>query len=58
MPSSKKFTCKGTLRQLFICLRLLPSYEPKYPPYCTRVYCIFIHTTDTRKGGRANQREG
>jgi hypothetical protein len=37
-----KFTCKGTLRQVFICLRP----RTPYPPYtlCIRVYSIRFHT--------------
>ncbi len=45
----KKLTWKGTLRQVFICLR------PRTPLiHCLRVYSLLIHTG---KGGM-NQREG
>jgi hypothetical protein len=46
----QKFTCKGTLRQVFICLRFHPSYDPIPPPpiHCILVFCILIHTG---KGG-------
>jgi hypothetical protein len=42
----KKFTCKGTLRQVFICLRPPPLLWPHILPYtlCICVYCKLIHT--------------
>jgi hypothetical protein len=48
----KIFTCKGTLRQVFICMRPPPLHCIVY------VYYILIHTM--RGGGerRANQKEG
>ncbi len=52
ISSSKKFICKGTLRQVFICLRPRTSYPP--PPlhtvyvYTLRLYLFTIHTG---KGG-------
>jgi hypothetical protein len=48
----KKFACKGTLRQVFICLSPLPSMTP-YPPLHTvlRVYCKLI-PTGKAGGGR------
>ncbi len=51
MSSSKKFTCKGTLRQVFICLSLLPSYDSTTLPltHCIRV-CI-LYTYSYREGG-------
>jgi len=42
----KKLTCKGTLRQVFICLRPRSTYPP-YNVKCT-VYSMLIHTG---KGG-------
>ncbi len=49
----KKFTCKGTLRQVFTCKRLRNPYPPPPP---THVYTcsILIHTG---KGGELNTRE-
>jgi hypothetical protein len=35
----KKLTCKGTLRQVFICLRSRTPYPPP-PLHCNRVYSI------------------
>ncbi len=35
----KNLTCKGTVRQVFICLRPLPSYDPISPP-CILHTCI------------------
>ncbi len=55
MSSSKKFTCKGTLRQVLICLR------PKTPypllTHCIRVYSMLIHTGKGGGGGELNHRE-
>ncbi len=49
MSSSKKFNYKGTLRQVFICLRPRTRYPP--PPYklytCIQVYGTYPH----REGG-------
>jgi hypothetical protein len=38
MSSSKKFTCKETLRQVFICLRLRTAYPPYTLYTCIQVY--------------------
>ncbi len=49
---AKKFTCKGTVQQVFICLRPPPPRQPHTSPpltHCIRVYSILIHTG---KGGR------
>jgi hypothetical protein len=54
MSRSKTMNCKGTLRQVFICL----SPRTPYPPpltHCIRVYRIRIHTGNR---GELNQREG
>jgi hypothetical protein len=57
----KKCTCKGTLRQVFICLRLppLPLLWPHTSPltHCIHLYCKVMHT-EKGAGGRSNQREG
>jgi hypothetical protein len=41
----KKFTGKGTLLKVFICIRLRTPYHPPPPslPHCMRVYSILIH---------------
>jgi hypothetical protein len=52
MSSSKKFTCKWTLRQVFFCLRPRTPYPP--PLTC----CIRVFTQGRGKGGQLNQREG
>ncbi len=61
MSSSKKFTCKGTLRQVFV-WGPLPSYDPNLPPpphlytlYTCIQYTVLIHT-GKGGGGIANQR--
>jgi hypothetical protein len=54
-----KFTCKGTLRQVFICLRPRTPYPP--PKYCSvYVYTVylFIQGRGLGGGGELNQREG
>ncbi len=51
MSSSRKLTSKGTLRQVFICLR--PSPEPHtFSPHkhCIRVYSILIHAGKRGRG--------
>jgi hypothetical protein len=54
----KRFTCKGTLRQVFYLSEALPSYDPIPPPlytmyivHVTRVYSILIHTLGGGGGG-------
>jgi hypothetical protein len=44
----KQLTCKGTLRQVFICLR--PS--PPYPPSPFILYTCIQYTYSHREGGR------
>jgi hypothetical protein len=53
----KKLTCKGTLRQVFICLR--PSTPYPLLPY-TLYTCIqyIIHTEEWGEVEELNQREG
>ncbi len=46
----KKLTCKGTLRQVFICLRPTPLLWPYLYP-CTLYTCI-LYTYLHREGGR------
>ncbi len=41
----KKLACKGTLRQVFICLRPRTPYT-----HCIRVYSILIHTEKRGRG--------
>jgi hypothetical protein len=43
----KKLTCKGALRQVFICLRLRTPYPSPPTTHCICVYSILMHT---RKG--------
>ncbi len=58
----KLLTCKGTFRQVFICLSPRIPY-PSPLTHCIRVYCIpitgtvLIHT-GKGEGGELNQREG
>ncbi len=52
MASSKKLTCKGTLRQVFICLRPRTLYHPPYTLY-TCIQYTFSH----REGGESWTRE-
>ncbi len=50
--SSEKFTCKETLRQVFICLRPPPLLLPHTPPPPYTLYtCILIHTGKGVRGG-------
>jgi hypothetical protein len=52
----KKFTCKGSLRQVFICLTPRTPYPP--PPY-TRYTCIqYAYSHREGGGGELTQREG
>ncbi len=39
----RKLTCKGTLRQVFICLSLRTPYPPLHIVYVYTVYCIYSH---------------
>jgi hypothetical protein len=48
MSSSKKLICKGTLGQVFICLR---TRGPPPPPHCIRVYTTVYLFTQGRGGG-------
>jgi hypothetical protein len=59
MSSSKKLTCVGTLRQVFICLRPPPLLRPissPHPPHAVDVYIVYLFTQG--RGGEVNQREG
>jgi hypothetical protein len=51
LSSSKTFTCKGTFRQVFICLRPCTPYPP--PPTTHTLYkCIvYSYTYSLREGG-------
>ncbi len=51
MSSSKKLTCKGTLGQVFICLR------PR-TPYTLYVYTVYLFTHGRGEGRDLSQREG
>ncbi len=53
MSSSKKLTCKGTLRQMFICL--IPASPP---PYTLYAYMYMFTQGGGGAEGRVNQREG
>jgi hypothetical protein len=48
----KKLTCKGILRQVFICLRTRTPYLPSPPPFtqCIRVNSTIIHTGNWGRG--------
>jgi hypothetical protein len=50
----KKLTCKGTMRQVFFCLRPRTPYPLTH---CIRVYSIPIHTEKGGRGEELNQRE-
>ncbi len=53
----KKLTCKGTLRQVFICLRP----RTRYPPRLHTIYVYTVHLFTQERagwGGELNQREG
>ncbi len=52
MSSSKKFTCKGTLRKAFICLRPRPPPPPLHTVYMYTVYTLTQYTYSHREGGR------
>jgi hypothetical protein len=45
----KKFTCEGTLRQVAICPRSLPSYDP-IPPHLYTLYMCMLYTVLIHKG--------
>jgi len=50
--------CKGTLRQVFICLRPKTPYPPSYTLYmCIGTVYLFIQEGEGA-GGELNQREG
>jgi hypothetical protein len=51
--STKTITCKGTLRQVFICLRTRTPYPPL--THCIRVCIQYIHTG---KGGGTGKTKG
>jgi hypothetical protein len=49
----KKLTCKGTLRQVFICLRpRVPHTPPPNTVYVYKVYCTYSHGGEGGQGGR------
>jgi hypothetical protein len=50
----KKLTCKGTLRQVFICLRPDPLLWPLTPAYTlpVYVYAVYLFTQGRGEGGR------
>ncbi len=48
----KKLTCKGTLRQVFICLRPRSPYILNPLTDCMRVHRILIHTWKGERGGQ------
>jgi hypothetical protein len=52
----KKLTCKGTLRQVFICLRSSGPYPPPLTQ-CIRVYSVSLYVFLQRKGGGCWTRE-
>ncbi len=53
----KMLTCKGTLRQVFIC-QLGPTTPPPLLTHCIRVFStVLIHTGKRVKGVEFNQRE-
>ncbi len=59
MLSSKKITCKGTFRQVFICLRPCAPDPPSSPPltHCICVLCMLYSYSHREGGGGLNQRE-
>ncbi len=56
MSSSKKFTCEGTLRMVYLSQSPSPPMTPYPPPltHCMPIYCILIHSG---KGGGELTRE-
>ncbi len=54
----KQLTCKGTLRQVFICLRPKTPYPPPAPPSIHTVYVYTVCLFKQGRGGELNQREG
>ncbi len=48
ISSSKKLTCKGTLRQVFICLRPRTPYPPLHNVY---LYTVYLFTQGRGEGG-------
>jgi hypothetical protein len=54
MSSSKKLTCKGTLRQVFI-----RAQSPKPPPLpIVYVNTVYLFIQEGGEGGELSQREG
>jgi hypothetical protein len=49
-----KITCKGTLRQVFICL-IPPPPLPRYTLYTVRQYVLYVHVLI--QYGRLGERE-
>jgi hypothetical protein len=52
MSSFKKKTCKGTFRQVFICLR--PGPLSSYDPIPLRLIYVYTVTYSHREGGGEN----
>ncbi len=48
----KKITRKGTLRQVFNCLRPHPFLWPPYPPHTVFVYSVYLFTQGRGRGAR------
>ena len=46
-----KLNCKGTLRQVFFCLRPRTSYAPL--THCIRVYSKHVHKGEEGEGGQS-----
>ncbi len=54
----KKLSCKGTLRQVFICLRLFQQNPIPPPPYTLYTYLQYTYSHGGGgEGGELNQRE-
>jgi hypothetical protein len=58
MSSSKKLTCKGTLRPVFICLRPRTPYPPPPNTLDTCIQYTYSHKEGGGEGGELCQREG
>jgi hypothetical protein len=55
MWSSKKMTYKGTLRQVFFCMK--PRTPNPLPLHTVYVYTVYLFTQRKLEGGELNQRE-
>jgi hypothetical protein len=60
MSSSKKFTFKGTLRQVFVGLKAQNPIPPPHPPtpYTCILYSLLIHTSKGGGGRIEPERKG